>query len=806
MKLRYTLYIMLIFAMLLASCAPKTPAPEAADGGDEAAAPADSGEEMEAAGEAGACADDAFGCAEISAGDTIKIGMGAPMTGDYASFGIDISRGGEIAAADAGEFEGFAFELVAEDDQGSSEGGAAVANKFVADPSVAAIAGHIFSGATAAAIPIYDKAGFPMMSPSATNPALTEQGSAVFHRNAFTDSVQGQFAAEYLYNTLGVMTLAVMHDGGDYGQGLAQIVADTFEGLGGEVVAFEAITPGEADYSAPLAALASMSPEALYFGGYNAEAAVLTNQMGQSGLGDAIFFGCDGSFGADYLEKTGANGEGAYATTLIPPSTPEKEAFDAAYSENYGEEAGVLSPYSWNGYDSVSVLIDAIKSVGYVDGGTMYIPRGALVDAVRSTVGFEGIAGTITCQDNGECNASGPVFYVISGGEWVAAEAGQMPADMGPADAAAACAEDAYGCAEVASGDTVKIGMGAPMTGDYASFGIDISRGGEIAAADAGEFEGFVFELVAEDDQGSSEGGAAVANKFAADPSVAAIAGHIFSGATAAAIPIYDKVGYPMMSPSATNPPLTEMGSPAFNRNAFTDAVQGKFAGEYLYNTLGLTKIAVMHDGGDYGQGLAQIVADTFTALGGEVVAFEAITPGEADYSAPLAALAAHSPEALYFGGYNAEAAVLTNQMGQSGLGDAIFFGCDGSFGADYLEKTGPNGEGAYATTLIPPDTAEKLAFDAAYSDNYGEEAGVLSPYSWNGYDSVSVLIEAIKKTAIVEDGTMFIPRGALMAAVRSTAGFEGIAGTITCQDNGECNASGPVFYIIEGGEWVPAE
>ena len=398
MKLRYLLFVLIVFAVLLASCGPKAPAiPEA-------------------------CTNDAFGCAVIPAEGTIKIGMGAPMAGDYASFGIDISRGGEIAAADAGEFEGFAFELVAEDDQGSSEGGAAVANKFVADPSVAAIAGHIFSGATAAAIPIYDKAGFPMMSPSATNPPLTEMGSAAFNRNAFTDAVQGKFAGEYLYNTLGLKTLAVMHDGGDYGQGLAQIAADAFEGLGGEVVAFEAITPGEADYSAPLAALAASNPDALYFGGYSAEAAVLANQMDQSGLGDAIFFGCDGSFGADFLEKTGPNGEGAYATTLIPADTPEKIAFDAAYSNGYGEEVGVLSPYSWNGYDSVSVLIAAIKSIGFVDGDTMYIPRDALMKAVRSTSGFEGIAGTITCQSNGECNASGPVFYVIEGGAWVPAE------------------------------------------------------------------------------------------------------------------------------------------------------------------------------------------------------------------------------------------------------------------------------------------------------------------------------------------------------------------------------------------------
>ena len=117
------------------------------------------------------CSSDPFGCAIIKPGQTIKIGMGAPMTGDNAAFGQDISQGAKIAVTDAGAFQGFNFELVAEDDGGTAEGGAAVANKLISDPTVVAIEGHIFSGATDSAIPIYEKAGLPMMSPSATNPA-----------------------------------------------------------------------------------------------------------------------------------------------------------------------------------------------------------------------------------------------------------------------------------------------------------------------------------------------------------------------------------------------------------------------------------------------------------------------------------------------------------------------------------------------------------------------------------------------------------------------------------------------------------
>jgi len=369
------------------------------------------------------CSTDTFGCATIKPGQTIKIGMGAPMTGDNASFGIDISNAAMLAVSDAGSFQGFKFELVAQDDGGTAEGGAAVANKLVSDPTVVAIEGHIFSGATKAAIPIYEKAGLPMMSPSATNPTLTQSGSAVFNRDVFTDAAQGKFAATYLFNNLKVTKIAIMHDGQAYGQGLAQVVNDEFTKLGGTVVAFQPITPGESDYSSVLADIASKSPQALFYGGYTAEAVVIINQMKQSGLTNTIFFGDDGTFGQDFLDRTKANGEGAYSTALIPAASDAKTKFDAAYLAAYGQPAGKLSPYSWTAYDAAAVLIKQIESVAVLGGdGNLYIPRGALVNAVRATKGYQGLSGLITCDSTGECSASGPTFYVDKGGQWEAAK------------------------------------------------------------------------------------------------------------------------------------------------------------------------------------------------------------------------------------------------------------------------------------------------------------------------------------------------------------------------------------------------
>ena len=256
------------------------------------------------------------------------------------------------------------------------------------------------------------------------------------------------------------------------------------------------------------------------------------------------------------------------------------------------------------------------------------------------------------------------------------------------------CESDPMGCAVVEKGDTVKFGMAGPMLGDYAMFGKDISQGAMVAIDEfnaAGGLDGWDFELVAEDTGGSPEQGAAVASKFVTDETMVAIAGHIFSGETEAAMPIYGDAGFPMMSPSATNPPLTTLGSAVFNRLAFTDAVQAKFAAEMLMNDLGYTKIAVMHDGSAYGQGLAEGVAANFAEMGGEVVASEAVTPGEADYSATLAAIASAGPQAVYYGGYAAEGIIMMNQWVQSGLEGVTFFGCDGTYGVEFSEKAEPD-------------------------------------------------------------------------------------------------------------------
>jgi branched-chain amino acid transport system substrate-binding protein len=245
------------------------------------------------------------------------------------------------------------------------------------------------------------------------------------------------------------------------------------------------------------------------------------------------------------------------------------------------------------------------------------------------------------------------------------------------------------------------------------------------------------------------------------------------------------------------------MGSAVFNRVPFTDAAQGADAADYMFNTLGFTKVAFLHDGETYGKGLAESASAAFVALGGESVTVEGITIGEADYTPVLTTLAAESPDAIYFGGYNQEGAVLTNQMKTVGLENATFFGCDGTFGADFAAQTGDNGIGTYhAIPRSPAETDRKANFDVCYELAYGVAPVVLSPFSYNSYDSTQILIAAVKEFAVLgEDGNLYIPRDAVVAAVRGLTDYVGISGTYTCSDVGECNSEGPQIMILEAGE-----
>jgi branched-chain amino acid transport system substrate-binding protein len=391
----FSILVLLVTVVALASCGPKQTAYE--------------------------CTDE-WGCAVFAPGQTIKIPYIGPMTGDYAAFGTDISRGAELAVRAHPSVQGFNIEMTAEDDQGSPEQAAAVANRLAADSQVVAVVGHTFSGATLAAVPIYEEAHIPMMSPSTTMAQFTAMGSQVYNRVAPSDRVQADKAANYLYNVLGVRRIVLMHDGGAYGQNLAIDMGTNFTNLGGSVLGDPvAITPGETDYSAPLASIAPLEPELIYFGGYDADAAVIVSQMAGAGLVGVKFFGCDGTYGVNFIDLAGAASEGAYSTYIPIPPSSAFDQFRADYQTSFGDEQGKLSPFSPHGYDAMAILINAVEQVAVKSGDNLIVPRKALAEAVRATANYHGLLGTLSCDSTGECGPQEMVFMIVQNGEWVEA-------------------------------------------------------------------------------------------------------------------------------------------------------------------------------------------------------------------------------------------------------------------------------------------------------------------------------------------------------------------------------------------------
>ncbi len=360
----------------------------------------------------------------------------------------------------------------------------------------------------------------------------------------------------------------------------------------------------------------------------------------------------------------------------------------------------------------------------------------------------------------------------------------------------------------LAPGEEVKIGVSVALSGEgLAPFGIDIRRGVELALEDrptvtVGGVE-FPVVLDVQDDLCSPEGGQTVANRFASDEDIVAVIGPMCSSGAEAAIPIFDEAGYTSISPSATAANLTQ-GNTSFNRTVPSDAAQGVVAAEFIYNTLGFTKIAVIDDGSTYGEGLARLMAERFVELGGEVVASDAVTVGDTDFRALLESIAAAEPQLIYFGGFNAEAARLIEQRADVGLENVPFMGADGIFGPELIELTGSASEGVIASRPIPTSSEELDAFRQRYIDTYGEEPP--SAFNTNAYDAANIILNAIEAVGVIDDrGDLVIDRAALAAYVRS-AELDGLTGELRCVGNGECATSDVGFFIVKDGEYVPYE
>jgi len=324
----------------------------------------------------------------------------------------------------------------------------------------------------------------------------------------------------------------------------------------------------------------------------------------------------------------------------------------------------------------------------------------------------------------------------------------------------------------IAPDEPVHVAYWGVLSGADGSLGEDSKRGVEIAIDDmGGKFQGHDILLTTEDAGCTPEGGATAAAKLATDTSLVGLIGSSCSDETVGGIAAITAAGLTTISPSNTRPLLSDPARgpdyAGYARTAHSDAFQGKAVAEFAYNFLGARKAATLHDGSAYAQALQQVFADNFVALGGEIVAQEAVAKDATDMKPVLTTIAAAGPDFFYYPVFVAVGGYVTAQIREvAGLETVAIAGSDGIFTADLLKGGGANTKGMY---LSSPDfsafTGDYAGFIAKHEAKYG--GATLSTFHAHAYDAANILFAALEKVAVVqEDGTIFVPRQALRDAI----------------------------------------
>jgi branched-chain amino acid transport system substrate-binding protein len=344
--------------------------------------------------------------------ETIKLGVAGPHSGDLASYGIPTMNAAKIVVEQVnakGGIHGKMVELLIQDEECKPEKATNVATKLISDGAVAVL-GHICSGATKAALPIYTEARIPVMSPSATNPALTQSGEyPTFFRTIASDDAQAKLGVAFAIDTLKAKKIAVLHDKGDYGKGYADFAKKFIEeGKQAEVVLFEGVTPGAVDYSAVVQKIRRANADVVIFGGYHPEASKIVSQMRKKRM-DTPFVSDDGVKDDTFIKVAGSDAEGVYASGPRDVSGLPlyKEAIEA-HKKMFGTEPGAFFDSAYAAALTLLNSIDKSNSTKFDD-----MAKVLHEDLVDTPV------GKIKFDARGDAEGVGFSMYQVQKGKYV---------------------------------------------------------------------------------------------------------------------------------------------------------------------------------------------------------------------------------------------------------------------------------------------------------------------------------------------------------------------------------------------------
>ncbi|MEU0059667.1 branched-chain amino acid ABC transporter substrate-binding protein [Streptomyces sp. NPDC006334] len=362
-------------------------------------------------------------------------------------------------------------------------------------------------------------------------------------------------------------------------------------------------------------------------------------------------------------------------------------------------------------------------------------------------------------------------------------------------------------------GTTVTIGVDAPLTGDLSALGLGIKNSVDLAAKTANKEKtvaGVTFKVEALDDQAQPSSGQQNATKFVADKKVLGVVGPLNSSVAESMQKVFDDAKLVQVSPANTNPALTQGTDWAsskkrvyksYFRTATTDAIQGPFAAQYVFNDAKKKKVFVIDDKKTYGAGLASTFTAEFKKLGGTVVGTEHIDPDTKDFSAVATKVKTAGADVVYYGGEYPQAGPLSKQIKAAGA-KVPLVGGDGIYSADFIKLAGANGTGDLATSVGAP--VEQLPSAKEFVANY-KTAGYKEAYEAYGgysYDSAWAIIEAVKKVVEANDGKLPDDARAKVTEAMQGVSFDGVTGKVSFDEYGDATNKQLTVYAVNGGAW----
>ena len=327
-------------------------------------------------------------------GDEIRVGEFGSLTGSEATFGIMTNKGIALAVKQvnaAGGVKGKKIKVITLDDQGKSEEAATTVTKLVTQEKVIAVLGEVASSRSLAAAPIAQLNKVPMISPSSTNPKVTEVGDYIF-RVCFIDPFQGTVMAKFAHENLKAKKVAILTDvKSDYSVGLATFFKSTFTQMGGQIVAEQSYSSGDIDFKGQLTSIKSSKPDAIFIPGYYTEVGLIARQARALGLKTQPLLGGDGwdSSKLSEIGKEAINGGYFSNHYTTESSDPAVQKFINDFKAEFNEVPDGLAAM---GYDAAKVLIDSLNRA------TELTPK-ALRDAIAQTKDFAGVTGKITLNE-----------------------------------------------------------------------------------------------------------------------------------------------------------------------------------------------------------------------------------------------------------------------------------------------------------------------------------------------------------------------------------------------------------------------